>query len=335
MYVANATTITQQINDLYPEALGHRDAAQSKWRSLQDAIAKDKPNVHTKMMHLIDWTLKREQDGVLSDPNGAAPPSTRVAVSILVASLFQAVNPDAPVPPIPAEGIDFGAGVVSPNANTIIVTEASQAGGEFLAGTWTREVLVTFTEYPDPASGGGGPLVGRGYNQYPKFYDIKAYPNDPTNKDIRIGICHVTDEESAYYPEEPHTSLRVAKNDEQGEGYELQILDRVEVADFLLCYDVQAEEPEIIILQAEMPDLGLFALRTINKAFTGMAAFVTPQPLYAIDQGIGGRLPSTSLEEEPSGAFSLFGLVDLGTEDEGEGCVECDTHIHAANPSAP
>src|SRR5687767_9144768 len=153
MYVANASTITQQIDDLYPITLGHRDAAQAKWRALQDAIAKDKPNVHMKMMHLIDWTLKREQDGVLTDPNGAAPPSTSVAVSILIASLFQAVNPDAPVPPIPAEGIDFGAGVVDPNFNTIIVTEHSQAGGEFLAGTWTQQVLVTFTEMPDQNPG--------------------------------------------------------------------------------------------------------------------------------------------------------------------------------------
>ena len=326
MNVADATTITQQIDDLYPVTSGHRDAAQAKWRALQDAIAKDKPNVHTKMMHLIDWTLKREQEGVLTDPNGDAPPSTRVAVSILIASLFHAVNPDAPLPSIPAEGVDFGAGVVDPATNTIIVTEASQAGAEFLAGTWTRPVLVTFVEETDGYPG-DGPLVNRGYTEYPKYYQITAYPNDPTQKDIRVGICHVTNSESPYYPPEPHSTLRVAKNDEVGEGYELQILDRVEVGDFLLCYDVNATPPEPFIGSAEMPDLGMFALRSINKAFTGLASFVSPPSLYAIDQGIGGVLQQTSDDADPSGGFSLFGLIDIGTQDNGEEyCLNCDEY---------
>src|SRR5688572_32994217 len=95
VYVASTNTISQQIDALYPITLGHRDAAQAKWRALQDAIAKDKPNQRTRLMHLIDWTLKREKDGVLTDPNGSAAPSTRVAVSVLTASLYQAVYPDA------------------------------------------------------------------------------------------------------------------------------------------------------------------------------------------------------------------------------------------------
>ena len=325
LYVANATTITQQITDLYP-AGDKRDAALAKWRSLQDAVAKDKPSVRMKLMHLIDWTVKSMQQGFLSDPNGTAAPTTRVAVSTLTASLFQYVYPDAPPPPIIGEGIDYGAGVVDPNATTVIVSEASQAGAEFLAGTWTEQVLVTFVEQTDGYPG-DGPLVSRGYTEYPKYYQITAYPNDPTHKDIRVGICHVTNSESPYYPPEPHSSLRVAKNDEVGEGYELQILDRVEVADFLLCYDVNATPPEPVIGSAQMPDLGMFALRSINKAFTGLASFVSPQPLYAVDQGIGGRLPSTSTEEEPTGAFSLFGLIDASTQDNGEEyCLNCDQY---------
>lgn len=326
LYVANSTTITEQINDLFPIG-DKRDAAQAKWRSLQDAVAKDKPSVRMKLMHLIDWTVKSMQQGFLSDPNGSAAPTTRVAVSTLIASLFQYVYPDAPPPPIVPEGIDYGAGVVDPASTTIIVTEASQAGAEFLAGTWTEQVLVTFVEQPDPYAGGSGPLPGR-YNQYPKFYQITAYPNDPTLKDIRVGICHVTDETSPYYPPEPHSSLRVAKEVLRPEARELLVLDRVEVADFLLCYNVEATPPaEPVLTGAQMPGLGQYALRTINKAFVSMASFVTPQPLYAIDQGIGGVLAQTSDDAEPTGAFSLFGLVDTATPEGGEGyCLNCDEY---------
>ena len=316
LYVANASTITQQITDLYPEYLGHRDAALSKWRSLQDAIAKDKPSVRMKLMHLIDWTLKREKEGVLLDPNGSDAPSTRVAVSILTASLFQAAYPDAPAPPIAAEGVDIGAAVVEPTMPTIIVTEQSQAGGEFQAGTWTEPVLVTFTELPDPSPGGSGPLPAGSLTQYPKFYQITAFPNDPTLKDIRIGICHVTDPQSPYFPPEPHTQLRVAKTKEVGEGTELLILNRVEVADFLNCVDVSAEGP--ILGSASAGGLGGYALRTVGKAMKGLASIITPKSLYAIDQGIGGVLEKTIDDveggEEPTGAFSTFGLVDVNTQ---------------------
>ena len=312
LYVANAATITQQITDLYPEYLGHRDAALSKWRSLQDAIAKDKPSMRMKLMHLIDWTLKREKEGVLLDPNGPNAPSTRVAVSVLTASLYQAVYPDAPAPPIVAEGVDIGAGVVEPTMETIIVTEQSQAGGEFQTGTWTEPVLVTFTELPDPSPGGGGPLPAGRLPQYPKFYEITAFPNDPTLKDIRIGICHVTDPASPYFPPEPHTQLRVAKTKEVGEATELLILDRVEVADFLNCVDVSAEGP--VIGSVNTSGLGGFAMRTIGKAVKGLASIITPKPLYAIDQGIGGVLERTIDDAEPTGGFSTFGLVDVNAQ---------------------
>lgn len=311
--VANVSTITQQINDLYPVTSGHRDAAQAKWRALQDAIAKDKPSQRPKLMHLIDWTLKREKEGVLSDPNGSAPPSTRLAVSILTASLYQAVYPDAPTPPIVEDGVDIGVGVVEPGVETIIVSEQSQAGGEFEVGTWSQPVLVTFVEQADPPSGGAGPLPTERYRQYPKFYEITAFPNDPTEKDIRIGICHVTDEESPYFPPEPHSQLRVAKEKEVGEGTELLILDRVEVADFLNCVDVSAEEP-IIIGSADATGLRGLAMRALGRAAKGLASIVTPTPLYAIDQGIGGVLEKTIDDADPTGGFSLFGLVDINTQ---------------------
>ena len=312
-YVASTSTISQQIDALYPITLGHRDAAQAKWRALQDAIAKDKPNQRSRLMHLIDWTLKREKEGVLSDPNGAAPPSTRLAVSILTASLYQAVYPDAPAPPIVEDGVDIGAGVVDPGVETIIVSEQSQAGGEFEVGTWTQPVLVTFVEQPDPSSGGGGPLPTERYKQYPKFYEITAFPNDPTHKDIRIGICHVTDEESPYFPPEPHSQLRVAKEKEVGEGTELLVLDRVEVADFLNCVDVSAEEP-FIIGSANATGVRGLAMRALERAAKGLASIVTPKPLYAIDQGIGGVLQTTIDDADPTGGFSLFGLIDINTE---------------------
>jgi alpha-tubulin suppressor-like RCC1 family protein len=151
------------------------------------------------------------------------------------------------------------------------------------AGTFGEQVMVTVTQLPAPTTPGSGPLPTQ-LKQYGPFYDFTTSPQVAQFGDsARVGVCQVSDPSSSLYPPEPHDRLRLAHT----VNNQTQILDRVDVNDFLRCGNVSASRAT-----------GLSGIaQTITR-------FFQPRRLYAAHGGLGGKVKS----------FSPFGAVQL-TED--------------------
>ena len=161
-----------------------------------------------------------------------------------------------------------------------VVTPSGAAGVQIPAGTFGEQVMVTVTQLPAPTSPGNGPLPTQ-LKQYGPFYDFTTSPQVAQFGDsARVGVCQVSDPSSPLYPPEPHDHLRLAHT----VNGQTQILDRVDVNDFLRCGNVSASRGS-----------GLSAIAQSITRFFGA------KPLYAAHGGLGGKVKS----------FSPFGAVQL------------------------
>ena len=166
-------------------------------------------------------------------------------------------------------------------AGGTVVTPSGAAGVVIPAGTFTQQVMVTVTRIATPPTPGNGPLPTN-LKQYGPYYEFTTSPEVSQFGDsARVGVCQVTDPSSAFYPPEPHDRLRLAHT----VNGQTEILDRVDVNDFLRCSNVSAERESS----------GILAL------VRNIARFFRPEQLYAAHGGLGGKTKS----------FSPFGAVQV------------------------
>ncbi len=163
-------------------------------------------------------------------------------------------------------------------AGGTVVTPSGAAGVVIPAGTFGQQVMVTVTKLETPPTPGTGPLPTQ-LKQYGPYYDFTTSPQVAQFGDsARVGVCQVSDPASALYPPEPHDRLRLAHT----VNGQIEILDRVNVNDFLRCGNVSASRAT--------------GLRAIVNS---IARFFRPERLYAAHGGLGGKVKS----------FSPFGAV--------------------------
>ena len=194
-------------------------------------------------------------------------------------------NPPQQQPDNVTQAVGTGGGTV--------VTPSGAAGVVIPAGTFGQQVMVTVTKLETPPTPGTGPLPTN-LKQYGPYYDFTTSPQVAQFGDsARVGVCQVTDPSSALYPPEPHDRLRLAHT----VNGQIEILDRVNVNDFLRCGNVSASRAS--------------GLRAIVD---NIAKFFRPQRLYAAHGGLGGKVKS----------FSPFGAVQ----------VVADTLLHFLRVSA-
>jgi len=174
-----------------------------------------------------------------------------------------------------------------------VVTPSGAAGVVIPAGTFTQQVMVTVTRLETPPTPGNGPLPTN-LKQYGPYYEFTTSPQVAQFGDsARVGVCQVTDPSNQFYPPEPHDRLRLAHT----VNGQTEILERVDITDFLRCTNISAErEPSGI--------LGL-----VRK----VVRFFRPDQLYAAHGGLGGKTKS----------FSPFGAVQVA-----------DTLLHFLSVSA-
>ncbi|MFN2602924.1 MAG: RCC1 domain-containing protein [Gemmatimonadaceae bacterium] len=166
-------------------------------------------------------------------------------------------------------------------AGGTVVTPSGAAGVVIPAGTFTQPVMVTVTKLDTSPTPGTGPLPTN-LKQYGPYYDFTTSPQVAQFGDsARVGVCQVTDPSSPLYPPEPHDRLRLAHT----VNGQLELLDRVDVTDFLRCNNVSAST----------------ATGGLSKIVSNIANFFRAKPLYAAHGGLGGKVKS----------FSPFGAVQM------------------------
>lgn len=278
-------SLESQVNALFPEGSAARTDAQLKLLSIREQVGLNGPSsARPKVLELVDLTLNTFAAGQLA---GGKSTTTGNGVSKLVAGLYQLVGMDPPQIPDGSLGGDGTAKVVGPAGGTV-VTPAGIAGVVIPPGALPEQVVVTITRLPTTTTPGSGPLPTQ-LKQYPPYYDFATYPAVPQFGDsMRVGLCQVTDPSSPLYPPEPHDRLRLA----HGVGASIQILDRVDVTDFLKCTGVSATRSS-----SQSGWRGVLA--SVTNRVVGM---IRPAELYAAHGGLGGKVKS----------FSPFGAVDPG-----------------------
>jgi hypothetical protein len=194
---------------------------------------------------------------------------------LLVAIALLAACSDSTPPETPREHAQATIGT----AGGTLVTPSGAAGVTIPAGTFSQPVTVTVTELATPPTPGTGPLPTN-LPQYGPFYDFTTSPQVAQFGDsARVGVCQVTNPSDPLYPPEPHDRLRLAHT----VNGQLEILDRVDVTDFLHCSNVSATTPK----------------SGLSKIASDIGHFFRPTPLYAAHGGLGGKVKS----------FSPFGAV--------------------------
>jgi len=168
-------------------------------------------------------------------------------------------------------------------AGGTVVTPSGAAGVQIPAGTFSGQVMVTVTQLPTPSTPGTGPLPTP-LKQYGPYYDFTTSPAVAQFGDsARVGVCQVTDASSPLYPPEPHDRLRLAHT----VNNQLELLDRVDVSDFLRCTNVSANRST-----------------GFSRIVGNITRFFRPRQLYAAHGGLGGKVKS----------FSPFGAVQLAED---------------------
>ncbi|MFN2602920.1 MAG: RCC1 domain-containing protein [Gemmatimonadaceae bacterium] len=277
-------SLESQIRSIFP-AGPVRDDALSKLATIRQQVAANATaSARVRVFELVDVTLTSFEAGQLT---GGKSTATGNSVAKLVGGLYQLAGMDPPQIPDGSLGADGTAKVVGP-AGGVVVTPSGAAGVVIPAGALPEQVVVTINQLPTTPTPGSGPLPTT-LKQYPPYYDYATYPAVAQFGDsIRVGVCQVTDPSSPLYPPEPHERLRLA----HGVGTTIQILDRVDVNDFLKCTGVSASR-----------SVAREGWRALLASVTDrVRVMIQPTELYAAHGGLGGKVKS----------FSPFGAVDPG-----------------------
>ena len=193
---------------------------------------------------------------------------------VLIVAWFLAACSDSTQP----RATDHVEATVGPSGATV-VTPSGAAGVLIPPGTFSQPVTVSVTQLQTPTTPGTGPLPTN-FKQYGPYYDFSTSPQVAQFGDsARVGVCQVTNPSDPLYPPEPHDRLRLAHT----VNGQLEILDRVDVTDFLHCTNVSAST----------------AKGGLSKFAGSITRFFRPTPLYAAHGGLGGKVKS----------FSPFGAV--------------------------
>jgi len=198
---------------------------------------------------------------------------------------FLGCGSSGPVTPQTTPNADSTTATVG-SAGGIVVVPTGAAGVQIPAGVLTQATTVTVQRLPTATVPGTGPLP-TSLRQYPPYYEFSTSPAVANFGDsVRVGVCQVTDPSSAFYPPEPtHQRLRLAHR----VGSTIEILQPVDVSDFLRCTGVTASLPS-----------------RVQRLFS----LLSPATAYAAHGGLGGKVKSFSpfagVDEGPKNVATVF-----------------------------
>jgi hypothetical protein len=213
---------------------------------------------------------------------------TVMAGALALLSMFPGCGSSGSTTPETATPNPDSASTVVGSGGGVIVVPTGSAGVQIPAGVLTQSTTVTISRLTASTTPGVGPLP-TSLKQYPPYYEISTDPANAQLGDfVRVGVCQVSDPSSPLYPPQAtHDRLRLAHR--VGSG--IEILDRVDVSDFLTCSSVTAN--------ASANETGFGFTRSLVGKFL---AKLSPKAAYAAHGGLGGKVKS----------FSPFAGVDPG-----------------------
>ncbi len=144
--------------------------------------------------------------GRLSDPNGAAPPSTGEAVGVLVGLAAELAGLPSPFDGNPL-AYDGALAIIGSQGGSV-ATSDGRAGLVMPPGALNEAVLVVIEKLPDAQTRGAGPLSTT-RSQYGPFYEISTFPHVTLAQPAAVEICPrpVGD---PFGPESPAIAVRLA-----------------------------------------------------------------------------------------------------------------------------
>lgn len=297
---------------------GLETAAGTRWESVKAKYAEGQGDAaQMKVAHRMLYELARWVQGKTSQmdtpPNGE---SREAAAARLVTYMAMYVHsgPDTEVPPYNPEA-DAVVGFITPTEPATITTPAGYAGIGVDAGSVTEPAIVTVTQNAQEFPGNcNGPLQTRRC-QYPLFYDFHIYPEQKLLRPAHGAVCHVAPTSARRPLDDPedveetvHERLRLAHT---------LPADPDNYTDGATQYGTDGENIEILPLSAAVGSSGVdcseapaYSFGPLGRALNAVASVIgrslTPEPLYAVDQG----------PEHDFSFFSPFNLVDpVGTPD--------------------
>jgi hypothetical protein len=186
--------------------------------------------------------------------------------------------------PTPPQTVDKASATIGSTGGTV-VTPSGAAGVQVPAGAFSQPVTVTVTQLTAPSTPGTGPLP-TSLKQYPPYYEFTTSPAVAQFGDsVRVGVCQVTNpSDPLYAPEADHVRLKLAHT----VGATIEILERVDVNDFLRCTNVTAGIRQSSGWRGALASI-------VTKAGNQLS----PASAYAAHGGLGGKVKS----------FSPFGAV--------------------------
>jgi hypothetical protein len=302
-----AGTLDAEINALIAALFptGLETAAGTRWGSIKEKLAAGQPLVaKSKLVELTKWVIQKQSQ--MDSPPNSESKAGAAARLVLYMSLYVYGGPSTPVPPGFGAGADATVGIVSPTAPAVIQTPALHAAASFDAGSVNADAIVVLTQNTDFfASHCAGPMTTK-YCQYPIFYHYRVFPEQRFNKPVHVAMCHV------------HTGTNYGPLPGVDHDKFVVIHDKP-VDDANLTpggYAVPGENTEVLPLNPNfdptnpkiscsgtvygqrmlfnvpraprgvLENARALAVRAVNGAARTIGGLLTPQSLYAIDNGV-------------------------------------------------
>ena len=276
---------------------GLETAATTRWGNVKAkyALGLSDPTqmvVARKMVfELSAWVKMKGPD--MDPPPFGEPRAAAAARAVLYMAMYIYNSPDAS-PPAYFTGADAVVGLVTPGAAATVVTPTGHAGVAFEAGSVAENTIIVVSQNLSHLFGPNctGPLDTL-LCQYPLFYNFEQFPHTRLLKGAKFAVCHVSgggERQRQPLPGANHDNFRLAhpkpanpadytpgSTIREDFGESIEILPLISQT-FTVCNDVD--------YTPEPPPEIIGALSRMGRA---LAKLMTPQPAYAIDQGLGGE----------------------------------------------
>jgi hypothetical protein len=316
--------ITSLIAMLFPNGL--ETAAGTRWDGVRAKYAAgDVVGARKRVNELARWVKNKESQ--MEPPPMNESRAGAAARLILYMSLYVYNGPATQPPPEFGVGADATAQIITPTEPAVVQTAAMKAAARFDAGSVADEAIVVISQntqfFQKKCS---GPFTTK-YCQYPLYYHYRVFPQQAFLKNVRTSICHVHRGPDDPYEPTKYQPLPGVDHDAFVTLHDLPADPKSYTPGGKQIREEQIEvlphstEPppatpvvscsgtaygQVSLFDVPAAPSGVFgkayamATRAVNGAATAVGRALTPQNLYAVDNG----------EETFTRSFSNFANAD-------------------------
>jgi hypothetical protein len=301
--------ITSLISALFPKGL--ETAAGTRWDGVRDRYAGgDIVGARKRVTELSRWVKNKESQ--MDSPPMNESRAGAAARLILYMSLYVYNGPQTPAPAEFGVGADATAQIITATEPALVQTEAKKAAARFDAGTVADEAIVVISQntqfFQKKCS---GPFTTK-YCQYPLYYHFQVFPQQKFLKSVKTSVCHVHRELNDPYDPTKYQPLPGVDHDvfvmlhdlpadpnnytpggKQIPAEQIEVLPRntesIPETPPVSCGG--AAYGRVSLFEVPAAPRGVFGrayamtVRAVNGAAASVARVLSPENLYAVDNG--------------------------------------------------